>query len=100
VSTHKIVSSTAVTTASVLVDALVVASVTRDQMFTNLPALQADLLVEETEMRIVKDGFTGLHVTNGQKIFLEDIFYLSSHSSQGISILNCNCHKSQNGPIQ
>jgi hypothetical protein len=50
VSTPEIVSSAAVTTASVLVHPLVVALVIRDQMFTNSPTLQADLLVVETEM--------------------------------------------------
>jgi hypothetical protein len=78
---------------------LVVALVIRDQMFTNSPALQADLLIEETEMRIVKDGFTGLHISNGQNIS-GGYFYPSSLSSQGISTLNRNGHKSQNGPIQ
>ena len=65
-STPKIVSSAAITTASVLVHPLVVALVIRDQMFSNSPALQADLLVVETEKRIGKDGYTGLHVSNGQ----------------------------------
>ncbi len=32
------------------------------------------LMVEETEMRIVKDGFTGLYVSNGQKYFWKIFF--------------------------
>jgi hypothetical protein len=82
VSTPEIVSSAAVTTASVLVHSLVVASVIRDQMFSNSPALQADLLVVETEIQMVKDGYTGLQVSNCQKylwrIFLPPFPFKSS----------------------
>jgi hypothetical protein len=52
----------------------VVALVIRDQMFTNSLALQADLLVEETEIKIVKDGFTGLHIPNCQTYFWRIFF--------------------------
>jgi hypothetical protein len=42
-------------------------------MLTNSPVLQADLLVEETEMQIVKDGYAGLDISSGQK-YLSGIY--------------------------
>jgi hypothetical protein len=69
-------------------------------MFTNSPALQADLLVEETEMRIVKDGFTGLHISNGQKYFWRIFFTPLPFQVKSLALLNRNGHKSQNSPLQ
>ncbi len=43
-------------------------------MFENSPELQADLMVEETERQIVKDGFTGSHVSNVRKYFWRIFF--------------------------